>query len=84
MELVAGEGANVVVVTADEAGQAGVDDVELHVGMGAAVGGAGLPRTFQVSPTTPSAVDSSASSRISRPSISGRRTMRSSVPWSLG
>ena len=39
-----------------------------------------LPRTFQVSPTTPSLVDSSASSRTSRPSISGRRTISSSVP----
>ena len=43
-----------------------------------------LPRTIHVSPTTPSVVDSSASSRISRPSISGRRTIRSSVPPSRG
>ena len=40
VQLVAGEGADVVVVTADEPGQAGVDDVELHVGVGAAVLGA--------------------------------------------
>ena len=43
-----------------------------------------LARTFQVSPTRPWARSSTPSSRTSRASVSGRRTISSSTPSSLG
>ena len=85
VELVAGQGPDVVVVTADEPGQPGVDDVELHVGMGAAVVGA------PAAPHVPGVADDALGRSTARPRRgppgrrppAGARSARA-CRWSLG